>query len=124
MSKVNLECIYPYEMGSMEDMKKAQEWIGKIVQSTGLEDDLVSFRFDVMDSGKETEANSLEVLKETTEGKQVLFESVYCFVRKHTSEPAHTRIMLFRGNEGIRCRISTEYSEAVERIQADVQNNG
>ncbi len=122
MSKVNLECAYPYQMDNVEDMKRAQEWIGKIVQSAGLEDDLVSYRFDLTDRAKEVEAGSLEALIQRTDGRQeVLFECVYCFVRKQTSDPAHTRIVLFRGKDGIRCRITTEHNEAVEKIQAETE---
>ncbi|MEI6101853.1 MAG: hypothetical protein WCP73_08445 [Eubacteriales bacterium] len=122
MSKVNLECAYPYQMENVEDMKKAQEWIGKIVQSAGLEDDLVSYRFDLIERGKESEAGSLEALVQRTDGKtEVLFECVYCFVRKQTSDPAHTRIVLFRGEDGVRCRVSTEHNDAVEKIKTETE---
>jgi hypothetical protein len=117
MSKINLECAYPYEMSSLEDMKKAKEWIANIVRSAGLSNDMVSYRFQLTKCGNEEETGSLEALEKTAEGRDVLFECVYCFVRKQSNEPAHTRIVLFRGDEGIRCRIATEYGDAVQKIQ-------
>lgn len=117
MARVNLECAYPYEMNSMEDMKRAKEWIANMVRSVGLSNDMVSYRFQLINAGNEEEAGSLEALEKTAEGKDVLFECVYCFVRKRSNEPAHTRIMLFREDEGIRCRIATEYGEAVQKLK-------
>ena len=117
MAKVNLECSYPYEMSCLEDMKRAKEWISNLVSTAGLSNDMVSYRFQLTNSGNEEEAGSLEALEKTAEGKDVLFECVYCFVRKQSNEPAHTRIVLFREDGGIRCRIATEYGEAAQKMQ-------
>ena len=122
MAKVNLECAYPYEMSSMDDMKKAKEWITNLVHSAGLSNDMVSYRFQLTNSGNEEETGSLEALEKTAEGKDVLFECVYCFVRKQSNEPAHTRIVLFREDLGIRCRIATEYGEAVQKMKSAVDH--
>lgn len=122
MAKVNLECAYPHEMSSLEDMKKAKEWITELVRSAGLSNDMVSYRFQLTNSGNEEETASLEALEKTTEGKDVLFECVYCFVRKQSNQPAHTRIVLFREDEAIRCRIATEYGDAVKKIQSAVDH--
>ena len=117
--KTKLEYDYQFSMETLDDMKKAQQWIEDLVEKAGIRGDQRGFWFHAFIQGRETETDSLEALEMAASGKDDVFcENVWCFIRKQSNMSAHTRIMLNKRDGGVHCRIVSESQDLLGKLES------